>query len=132
MIFIDTGAFIARYVERDQHHKKAQASWNKISGQKRIVTSNFVLDETLTYLGRTTTYAFASEVGKSLCASERLEILRPDSEIEFEALQLFGKYANKGVSFTDCTSFALMKRARIANAFTFDRHFRDAGFRIWS
>ena len=91
-----------------------------------------MIDETLTYLGRTTTHAFASEVGKILYTSESLEILRPDADTEIAALQYFEKFADQQVSFTDCTSFALMRRERIINAFTFNRHFRDAGFRIWS
>jgi predicted nucleic acid-binding protein len=40
------------------------------------------------------------------------------------------KYADKGISFTDSISFAMMHRLGIRTAFTFDRHFRDAGFQI--
>jgi len=42
------------------------------------------------------------------------------------------KYADKEISFTDCVSFAIMRRVGIRTAFTFDRHFRDAGFQIIS
>jgi predicted nucleic acid-binding protein len=31
-------------------------------------------------------------------------------------------------SFTDCTSFVTMRELRIADAFTSDRHFLQAGF----
>jgi predicted nucleic acid-binding protein len=30
MTFIDTGAFLARYLPSDQHHKVATALWEKI------------------------------------------------------------------------------------------------------
>jgi predicted nucleic acid-binding protein len=40
------------------------------------------------------------------------------------------KYSDHEVSFTDCVSFAIMRRQQIRTAFTFDRHFRDAGFRV--
>ncbi len=44
---------------------------------------------------------------------------------------LFKKYDDKDLSFTDCTSFALMKRLKVQTAFTFDGHFQQVGFMIW-
>jgi len=58
-----------------------------------------------------------------------LEILYCVKEDEMEAVRFLRKYADQGVSVTDCTSFVLMRRHRIATAFTFDRHFARAGFR---
>ncbi len=46
---------------------------------------------------------------------------------ELAALELL-KDADK-VSFTDCVSFALMRRAGLRQAYTFD-HFRRAGFEV--
>ena len=40
------------------------------------------------------------------------------------------KYADQQISFTDCVSFAMMRRLGIGAAFAFDRHFRDAGFQM--
>ena len=90
-----------------------------------------VIDETLTLLARRVDYTFAAERGKSLYASTHLTILRPDREDEIAALQSFSKLADQEVSFTDCVSFALMKRHRVRRAFTFDGHFRAAGFEVW-
>lgn len=60
-----------------------------------------------------------------------LTILRPDVSDESAALDLFRKFADQKVSFTDCVSFALMRRHRLKKAFTFDRHFAGAGFEVW-
>ena len=41
-------------------------------------------------------------------------ILRPEADDELEALNLFRKLSDQRVSFTDCVSFALMRRYGIA------------------
>ena len=131
MIFVDTGAFIARYVRRDSHHTRARRVWTEIEKLRNACfTSNFVLDETFTLLGRQTSYSFAAERARALLGSKALTILRPDAEDELAALDLFARFADQNVSFTDCTSFALMRRHRLSRAFTFDRHFVAAGFQV--
>jgi predicted nucleic acid-binding protein len=131
VIFVDTGAFIARYVRRDGHHARARRVWAEIEKLRTTCfTSNFVLDETFTLLGRQTSYSFAAERARALLSSKVLTILRPDAEDELAALDLFARFADQEVSFTDCTSFALMRRHRFSRVFTFDRHFLAAGFEV--
>jgi predicted nucleic acid-binding protein len=132
VIFVDTGPFLARWVVRDQHHPSALRAWREIESRaQRCATSNFVIDETLTLLARRVSYAFAAERGRSLYGSTFLTILRPDRDDEMAALQSFSKLADQDVSFTDCVSFALMKRHRLRRAFTFDGHFAAAGLELW-
>ncbi|MHC4880347.1 MAG: type II toxin-antitoxin system VapC family toxin [Planctomycetota bacterium] len=131
MIFVDTGAFLARYIERDQHHRAAITHWQSLqNGRRPCFTSNFVLDETITLLARRATYLFAAERARNLFASASLSILRPSQNDELAALELFQKYADQSVSFTDCVSFTLMKKHGIQQAFSFDHHFRMAGFEL--
>ena len=132
MIFVDTGAFLARYLARDQHHAFAQKAWQQLPSRPwRVLTSNFVLDETFTLLARWATPDFAADRAESVLASGAFVILRPDADDEHEALELFRKFSDQRVSFTDCVSFALMRRHGIERAFAFDRHFVHAGFRLW-
>jgi len=132
MIFIDTGALIARFVGVDQHHVQALPLWKRIEETRPVcVTSNLVLSETLTYLGRRVDYRFAAQKGKILYASHWLGILRPTEEDDSMGLRYFEKYADQEVSFTDCVSFALMQKRKIRQAFTFDRHYALAGFELY-
>lgn len=130
MMFVDTGAFLARYMSRDQHHVPAAALWKRLAAARtRCYTSNYVLDEAITLLGRRAGYGFAAERARNLYASSYLTILRPEESDEHHALDLFEKYADQKVSFTDCVSFVLMKRASLKRVFSFDAHFERAGFR---
>lgn len=132
MIFVDTGAFLARYLARDQHHSAARKAWDELAaGSQRVHTSNFVLDETFTLLGRWAGPDFAADRAEALLTSTTLVILRPGADDEHDALELFRKFGDQQVSFTDCVSFALMRRHGIDRAFGFDRHFVHAGFELW-
>jgi predicted nucleic acid-binding protein len=128
MILVDSGAFLARYLAKDAYHKRAVATWRKIAGSP-LFTSNHVLDETFTLLGRRAGYAFAAERAENIYASRALEILYRTRDDECEAIRWFRRFSDQNVSFTDCVSFALMKRLRIPTVFTFDHHFVLAGFR---
>jgi predicted nucleic acid-binding protein len=132
VIYLDTGAFLARYLARDQHHKKAVAAWSEIGrGGLRCFTSNFVLDETFTLLGRRAGYRFAAQRARLLYSSRVLTILRPGREDELEAIEDFEKFADQKVSFTDCISWTLMRRNKLRRTFSFDEHYRMAGFELW-
>ena len=51
MIFVDTGAWIGLLNPRDQHHGVAATIYNRLVRQRaRIVTTDYVIDETITRL----------------------------------------------------------------------------------
>ena len=132
MIFIDTGAFLARFIQRDQYHIACVQAWDELlKSRMPCVTSNFVLNETFTLLARRTNYGFAAQRAKNLLASRELRILRSGQDEERAALDWFAKYADQRVSFTDCVSFILLRKNRIRRVFGFDRHFIMAGFELW-
>ncbi len=129
MIFIDTGAFLGRYLPDDQYHAPALAGWKQLTEQRlSCCTSTLVINETITLLARRADYAFAAEKARLINASGALRILRPTAPDEIAAITWLEKFADQRVSFTDAISFALLKRHRITRVFTFDRHFELAGF----
>jgi len=50
---------------------------------------------------------------------------------ETRALVLLESMGAVRVGFVDCVSFAVMQSRAIATAFTFDKHFAEAGFRVF-
>ena len=132
MIFIDTGAYLRRFLKTDQYHSRSAAAWNLLKEQlEPCYTSNFVLDETITFLARRAGYSFAAQRALQLYTSNELHILRPLLEDELTAINVFEKFADQEVSFTACVSFGLMQKAEIKRVFSFDRHFERAGFELW-
>lgn len=129
-VFIDTGMFIAKEIAADQHHKHGRAIWAEMLDQKnRLYSSEHILDETATLLGRRTTYAFASDWVRDVLDSG-IEWLQTDAGVLERSSGLMRKYADQGVSYTDCLSFALMKREKLRWVVGFDGHFEAAGFRL--
>ncbi|MFB3894198.1 MAG: type II toxin-antitoxin system VapC family toxin [Phycisphaerae bacterium] len=129
MIFIDSSAFIGVYMPRDQCHPRALAFWDEIAHRREpLFTSNLVLAETITYVAKHANCEYAVRKARSLIASERLTILRPGSDDDARALEILTRMTDQSLSFTDCVSFALMRKNEIKAAFAFDEHFERAGF----
>lgn len=131
-IFIDTSAFIALFIRDDEFHKRAIKYWQKTKERdQEFLTSNFVLDELYTFLrarkGKKTAIDFANYLAEN---TDIVEVKRIFLQDEKRAWQYFKKLLGRGVSFTDCTSFALMKRLLIKKAFAFDEDFEKAGFKV--
>jgi predicted nucleic acid-binding protein len=132
VIYIDTGAFLARHLSKDQYHLQAQVYWGAIHKKNEAcATSNFVLDETFTLMGRRAGYNFTAQRARNIYASESLKILRPTRKEELKAIDIFEKYSDQRISFTDCISFVLMQTKKIKRVFTFDHHFQFFGFQIF-
>ncbi|MCG2727511.1 MAG: PIN domain-containing protein [Candidatus Methanoperedenaceae archaeon] len=95
---------------------------------KKIITSDYILDETLTRIRYAVGHREAVERGKEVLASKVVEKLEVGREIFEFAWELFETYEDKRLSFTDCTSFAIMKKRGVERAFSFDRDFEKMGF----
>jgi len=128
-LFVDTGAFLAKEITSDQHHALAVRQW-EVAADSVLFSSEHILDECATLLARRTSYAWASGWGKEAMESG-IQWLQAEPSDWNSAFALMRKYADQGVSFTDCLSFVLMKRSGLRDVFGFDRHFESAGFRLW-
>ena len=132
MIFVDTSAFLAIVNEKDNNHIAAIQFLEKIKNGKirikKIITSDYVIDETLTRIRYSVGHNEAVEWGKDILASKVVEKIEIGREIFGLAWELFQTYEDKKLSFTDCTSFALMKKKGLEKVFSFDGDFERLGF----
>ena len=131
-IFIDTGAFLAKELARDQFYQQARAGWAElVKGRATLFSSEHVLAESATLLARRSNYAFAADWGTDILKLKQLHWLQASKGDLAEAFTMMRQFADQGVSFTDSLSFVCMRRERIKYVFGFDRHFTAAGFRLW-
>lgn len=138
MVFVDTWAWLALALRRDQHHITAKSQHAAfVAAKRRYVTTDYVLSELITQLYR----ALAAEQAKAFMdalfaaiesGAYRLE--RITAERFDAAWHLRDRLRDKPtISFVDFTSFVVMQELRVADAFTGDRHFTQVnlGIRIW-
>lgn len=128
-IFVDTSGWYALIDRNDHWHKSALVELQRtVKARVPLVTSDYVVDESCT---------LAMARAGPQAATNLLDLLHQTKLLEWEwigadrfdrAENLFRKRAGDGFSFTDCTSFVLMRELRLQSALTSDAHFNSAGF----
>ena len=126
-VFVDTSYFIARMQASDQWHRAAVEADDPTLD---LVTSNDVINETITLLRVRGFLSLALDFLREIRAGSDIHVVYVDAAIQAEAWDLYARFAGLKASGVDCTSFAMMRRLGIRKAFTFDQHFRAAGFGI--
>lgn len=129
-LFVDTGAWVALFNSRDREHDRASRYWSRVRDERRLLlTTDYVLDETYTLIRRSRAgLQGAKEFHEVVTASRVLEIAEIDADLRDRAWDLFTRYDDKILSFTDCTSFALLHERGLQEAFAFDSDFAKVGF----
>lgn len=125
MIFADTGGWFALSVPEDVNHTAA-ATWTARNRQP-LITTDYVVDETLTLLKSRRQEAVALSLGRQFFSGSLATVYYLTEEDIQAAWQVFTRYADKEWSFTDCTSRVVMEKMGITEAFAFDHHFRQFG-----
>ena len=130
-LFLDTSFLYALEDASDQHHEESREVWKKtLKNPPRLVLTSYIFDEIVTLLQSKLGHAKAADVGNRLLHSSLVEFIHVTPEIFEEAWAYFNKHKDKGYSFTDCVSFTVMDELNIKHALSFDRHFRQAGFKV--
>jgi len=138
-IFIDTGVFVGYINNKDEHHDVAVNLLEDImrNRYRAPFTSDYIFDEAVTVaLYRTKDIRKAIDVGELIIGNKEKGITQfvnilPVSKIIFnEGWKIFLKYRKKMLSFTDCTSIALIKEREIDYIASFDEDFKGIVNRV--
>jgi predicted nucleic acid-binding protein len=129
-VFVDTSVLYALIDKRDCVHRAArEVVASLVQAGRRLVVSDYVVAESVN---------LANARGGSTVARRVLDLIEQSAGVRMEWIgtdrfeltkTYFRKHADHGYSFTDCTSFVLMRQLRLAEALTTDKHFVEAGFR---
>jgi predicted nucleic acid-binding protein len=130
--FIDTSAFVALVDRKDRNHAAAKRTLRTLAKTHTpLVTSTYVADEAIALVRMRLGHAAAVKAGEALLRSRWCRLLDVDTSTRESAWNIFVRYDDHVFSFTDCTSFALMRAIETDEAFTFDRSdFSAAGFAV--
>ncbi len=128
-VFVDTSAIYAHLDAGDRAHPRAREAFEGLAAERRrLVTSSYVLHETIALLqGRAGMGAVRSFQAGVAPALVTVWIAAGVHDRAVAALLAAGA---RQISLTDWSSFLVMRDLGIEEAFAFDDHFRDQGFRV--
>jgi predicted nucleic acid-binding protein len=123
--FVDTGAWFASIVPSDSDHAAA-VRW--LSGNTEpLLTTDYVVDETLTLLQRRGEMTRARSLGEQFFNGTLATIYYLTEADILQAWETFRRFTDKEWSFTDCSSKIVIEKLNVKRAFAFDHHFRQFG-----
>ncbi len=127
---MDGSAFFTLKVVNDINHRGAIVFLPQILDGEfgGLLTTDYVLDELTTLTMIRVSHAAALRLYESIVGSSSIDVVPVTPELREKAFEIFSSHPDRRYSFTDCVSFALMESLGIDDAFTFDRHFQQAGF----
>ena len=121
-MIVDTGAWYAVADRSDRHHVAARRFYRERAPLGLFVTTDLIVAETLTllsaHLGRPAAVTFWATRRDT-----RTPIVTIDAVDLESAWHIVQTFPDQTFSFVDCTTFAVMQRLGIDEAFAFDSHF---------
>ncbi len=131
-VFVDTWAWLVLANDRDPAFPDVAEARAKAAGRRGIwVTTDYVLDETMTRLFAGASWTVARRYMEGIFEASRqglvdIEHITPERFTGAWRLRL--RYHDKPrISFTDLTSFVVMRELEIQRALTGDAHFEQVG-----
>lgn len=131
-VFVDTWGWIELGHRRAPRHDEVRRFYGSLVQQRvSIITSDYVLDETMTLLFRREVFSEAIRFVEAILSAAKqgwLVIERITSDRFASAWLLRQQFQDKPtISFTDLTSMVVMRDLGITDVLTEDDHFQQVG-----
>lgn len=134
-LFLDTRGWLVLADAKDPLHGEAVHERRRRVGPGRLITTDYVLDETFTRLFSRCSFAVARQFSDAILAAAEAGILKIE-QITPERFAVAYRWRIRyhdtpTISFTDLTSFVVMKELGIRDVLSADAHFTKIhlGFR---
>lgn len=128
-LFLDSNGWVALLNERDELHSRAQILWRETVGEQRpVVFTDWIVAETGNGLARTRARGQFIDSVRQMLRSPRVRVVAVHADLMQRAIELYAERSDKAWGLVDCASFVVMRDEAIAESFTTDRHFEQAGF----
>ena len=127
-IFLDSSFLVAFYNRNDKNHLMDRRFISNSDNRWSFVISDYIFDEILTVLMVRGGKFVSIEAGCKILGDNRINLLQVDKNVFQKAWLIYQGFKDKEWSFTDCTSYVLMKNLSIDVGASFDDHFSQFGF----
>lgn len=128
-VFVDTSAVLALLNPADDAHPRARRAFERLAAREApLLTTSFVLVETYALIGRRMGLGAVGAFRQSF--APLFEVVWIDGAAHEAGLDLLLERGRPDLSLVDAVSFHVMRQRRLDEAFAFDRHFEDEGFRL--
>ncbi len=132
-VFVDTSAWVALLNKSDDCHEQAVLLHQiLLRSAKQLITTELVFAETGGSFSKASFHTVVHDLRSSFVSVSPYRLIAASKELLNQGWSLFRQYNDKDWSLVDCVSFTVMKKMHVRYAFTFDHHFRQAGFEILS
>lgn len=125
-VFFDTSALVALLVDKEQFHSKVARQYKNYRQTRAVLfTSYYILDELFTRLlyYKVDVRKQINKLKDSISANE-LTVLQIDENLFNKSVDIFLKFSEHKISFTDATSYVLYKDFSLDQIFTLDSDFK--------
>ena len=130
-VFVDTSALFALLVDTDDNHEAARTAAPSLRDQNaRLVTSSFVVLETVTLLQTRIGVAAVRIFYRDVLPL--LKVAWIDEDLLHRAMSALLASSHRRVSLTDWSSITFMRERGIVHVFAFDDDFARQGFELVS
>lgn len=128
MVFVDTSALYAVLDRDDENHGRAAKIWERLlTSATPLFTHNYVLVEIGALVQHRLGVPALRAVHERMVPVLRVEWVRElQHRIGVEMVITTGR---RKLSIVDCVSFVIMRDLGVSEAFCFDSHFVEQGFR---